>query len=329
MRVRVSVPEEHVHPNVVDALLEGVTRLDEHMIRSGQSPTSHEAIAAGAIWRPEHYSEEHFDHGNTIATRGWGDCDDWAPLHAATLRASGEDVGAVARVVPSGPSTYHAIVQRSDGSIDDPSIAAGMKPTRTGHVGGADGESIEIIACDPHDPSHVYQGSLAPTVGPLSLHCGPTFAVRNAGVQGLYEGRCDVPLDGSPLVHVKSYTRRAPKHHRHHRGRHHTHGAVPYAASITTHAPTPVHALANAIAGAVMLGDAAELHSTDDRAKLLALQGLICGMHPHDAAHALCMHGCSPEQADHAVRSVVGMAQRCGARRTSVVGEAHAFHVRV
>src|SRR5579863_5096688 len=134
MRIRIAVPEAFADPNVIDAALEAVTRLDESMIRHGQSPTSHQLITSGAVWRPENMGDEHFDHGGTIATRGWGDCDDWAPLHAATLRASGEDPGAIARVVPSGPSTYDAIVQRTDGSIEDPSIAAGMKPARVGGI---------------------------------------------------------------------------------------------------------------------------------------------------------------------------------------------------
>src|SRR5260370_17349938 len=135
MRVRVAVAEEHVTADVIDPVLEAVTRLNEHMITSGQTPTSHELIRSGAIWRPEPMGDEHFDHGATIAARGWGDCDDWAPLHAATLRTSGEDPGATARVIPSGPNTFHAIVQRTDGSIDDPSEAAAMHPMPKAVIG--------------------------------------------------------------------------------------------------------------------------------------------------------------------------------------------------
>lgn len=126
MRVNVAIPEAHVSKPVLDAALEAVTRLNEQMIRSGDSPTSKQLISAGAIWKPEPPGQEHFDHGGLIAKRGDGDCDDWAPLHAATLRVTGEDRGARAVVRKSGPKRWHATVIRSDGREDDPSIAAGM-----------------------------------------------------------------------------------------------------------------------------------------------------------------------------------------------------------
>jgi len=287
--MRIAVPEAFVAPPVIDAALESVTRLNEHMIRAGQIPTSAELIARGAVWRPEPPGDEHFDHGGTIAQRGWGDCDDWAPLHAATLRATGEDPQAFARVVPSGPNTYHAIVQRGDGQIDDPSIAAGMKAQR---VGGIDDETIRVWACDPHD-GRVYQGQLAPTVGPLSVHCGPSWGVRRAHVVGfgdLFEGRVDLPLNGSPLIGVRQRLRH--RAHARHRHGHAVHGVtsvvgtVPYAFSVTARHPSPYHALGHALCGAICLGDAAELSTSLDRYKLLAVQTAMTGATPgqvHDA----------------------------------------------
>lgn len=137
MRINVAVPEAHVSKPVLDAALEAVTRLDEKMIRSGESPTSHQLIAAGARWQPEPPGQEHFDHGRIISGRGHGDCDDWAPLHAATLRVTGKDPGAQAVVRRSGPKRWHAIVKRSDGSYDDPSLAAGMPGRKGPGVNGA------------------------------------------------------------------------------------------------------------------------------------------------------------------------------------------------
>ncbi|HEY0465278.1 MAG TPA: hypothetical protein VGC79_13775, partial [Polyangiaceae bacterium] len=126
MRIQIAVPETHVTKPVLDGALEAVTRLNEQLIKKGDSPTSDQLIAAGAKWEPEPPGDEHFDHGALIAARKKGDCDDWAPLHAATLRVTGEDPGARAIVKKSGPKRWHAIVQRSDGSIDDPSSDAGM-----------------------------------------------------------------------------------------------------------------------------------------------------------------------------------------------------------
>lgn len=126
MRIQIAVPESHVTKPVLDGALEAVTRLNEQMIKSGDTPTSDELVAAGARWKPEPPGQEHFDHGALIAHRKHGDCDDWAPLHAATLRVTGEDPGARAIVRKSGEKRWHAIVQRSDGTIDDPSTGAGM-----------------------------------------------------------------------------------------------------------------------------------------------------------------------------------------------------------
>jgi len=280
MRIQVAVPEEHVDPHVIDAALEAVTRLDESLIRAGQSPTSHELVAKGAIWRPEHMGDEHFDHGATIASRGWGDCDDWAPLHAATLRTSGADPGAIARVVPSGPSTFHAMVQTSDGRLlqgsEDISVMAGMKPLSHSVVGSGEGAAIEVHACDPHD-GRIYAGSLLPTVGPLNLHCGPQFTVRGCRVHGraLFEGRCDLPISGSPLVGAR------------HRHRRRVRGAMPYAFSSTSLGYSPQAALSAAIVGAVLCGDAAELSTSADRYKLVAMQSKLAGMSPTEIHAAL------------------------------------------
>lgn len=126
MRLNIAIPEAHVTAPVLDGALEAVTRLNESLIKAGVSPTSYELIKKGAIWKPEPPGQEHFDHGAEIERRGWGDCDDWGPLHAATLRVLGIDPGAKSVVRKSGPKRWHATTIRSDGTEDDPSLAAGM-----------------------------------------------------------------------------------------------------------------------------------------------------------------------------------------------------------
>lgn len=126
MRINLAIPERHVKAPVLNGALEAVTRLNESLLKSGDSPTDLQLIEAGARWRPEPPGDEHFDHGGVIAARGHGDCDDWAPLRAARLRVTGEDPGARAVVRKSGPSRWHATVIRSDGTEDDPSLDAGM-----------------------------------------------------------------------------------------------------------------------------------------------------------------------------------------------------------
>ena len=135
MRIQIAVPEDSVTKPVLDGALEAVTRLNEQLLRDGKTPTDEQLIAQGARWKPEPPGQEHFDHGAAIASRGWGDCDDWAPLRAARLRVTGEDPGAIAEVRKTGLKRWHATVTRSDGSEDDPSLDAGM-PGPGRRVGG-------------------------------------------------------------------------------------------------------------------------------------------------------------------------------------------------
>lgn len=299
MRIRVTIPDEHLNEDVVEPILEAVTRVDEHMIRSGQSPTSHDLISAGARWQPEPPGDEYFDHGGTIASRGHGDCDDWAPLHTATLRLTGEDPGARTILVPSGPNTWHATTERSDGRLDDPSVAAGMPaPKKT--VNGAD-TSMQVWVCDPHD-GRIYTGSLLPTTGPLSLHCGPQLAVRRLDVEGvghIYQARCDMPLGGSPLVMVRGCLGKKKG----------VLGGLPYAFSVTATNEHPMHALSEAIEGAVMCGDAAELVPNLDRYQLLATQMGLAGHAPGEVREAI----------SDMIAHDVGMAEQ----HTGVPGHAH------
>jgi uncharacterized membrane protein YjjB (DUF3815 family) len=138
VRLNIAIPEAHVSAPVLNGALEAVTRLNESLIKAGASPTSYQLLEQGAKWQPEPPGDEHFDHGAEIERRGWGDCDDWGPLHAATLRVTGEDPGARSVVRKSGPKRWHATTIRSDGTEDDPSLMAGMPgPARVIGIRGA------------------------------------------------------------------------------------------------------------------------------------------------------------------------------------------------
>jgi hypothetical protein len=135
MRIRLGVSEglnRDETAAVLDSALEAVTRSNVPQLLRGMIPSFDKALRAGKVrWRPEPPGDEHFDDPKTVLKRGWGDCDDLAPWHAASLRASGVDPEATAVVRPSGPNRWHAVVERHDGRIEDPSKAAGM-----GSVGG-------------------------------------------------------------------------------------------------------------------------------------------------------------------------------------------------
>jgi hypothetical protein len=130
MRIRLAVPDELDDQDrraALDAALESVTRTVTGLVRAGAAPPAAGEIKSGRVrWHPEPAGDEHFDLPDTIMKRGHGDCDDLAPWHAGSLRAAGIDPRARAFVKKSGPKRWHALVQRGDGSIEDPSLHAGM-----------------------------------------------------------------------------------------------------------------------------------------------------------------------------------------------------------
>lgn len=174
MRVNVAIPEAHVDAPVLDAALESVTRLNESMLERNEIPSFERGLKYGIRWKPEPPGAEHFDHAKTVLARKWGDCDDLAPWHAASLRHSGEDPGARAVVKKSGPKTWHAVVQRTDGSIDDPSRRAGMGQHR-----GVVGAVLPIMF-----------GSGSYGVNGAYI-VRPKLALRP--VRGAYQARADLP----------------------------------------------------------------------------------------------------------------------------------------
>lgn len=178
MEIQVAVPETHVSAPVLDAALEAVTRLNESLIASGQAPPFGENVLDRVRWRPEPPGNEHFDHALKVLARGWGDCDDLAPWRAGSLRATGEDPGATAVVRKSGPSRWHAVVLRSDGSIDDPSRAAGM---------GA------VHGIPPAATSPMYRATGTSVAGVYEVR--PALAVRPTSLG--WQARADLPWAGT------------------------------------------------------------------------------------------------------------------------------------
>jgi hypothetical protein len=177
MRINVAVPEANVTAPVLNAALESVTRLNEEMLEKGTVPTFAEAVKGGGIkWKPEPPGEECFDHALKVLRRGWGDCDDLAPWHAASLRATGKDPGAQAIAKRSGPKRWHAVVRRSDGSIDDPSKTAGM---------GQPSSVVGAVLPMMYGQQQVVGGSVGAYI------VKPEIAIRP--VRGAYQARADLP----------------------------------------------------------------------------------------------------------------------------------------
>jgi hypothetical protein len=184
VRLQLAIPEAHVSADVLDSALEASTRLNSAMVAKREVPTFSTAVKAGRVkWAPEPPGAERFDHARTVLGRGWGDCDDLAPWQAASLRVTGVDPGATANVVKSGPNRWHAIVKRSDGTIEDPSRQAGM---------GSRVSGVAPAVCPlMFNRAQAVVGAYGGPPG----RARPAFAVRTT--PGGYEGRCDLPWDAS------------------------------------------------------------------------------------------------------------------------------------
>lgn len=181
MRIRIAVPDRHVTPEVLNAALEATTLANQAMLANGEAEPISELINRGHVkWKPEPFTDgEHFDLSDTVHRRGWGDCDDLSSALSAELRESGRDPGARAIVQRSGPKLWHAVTQLSDGSILDPSEAAGMK--KKASVNGY--ASV---------PSSLHGTSVMSTVGD-----GNVLGIKPH--RGGWASRCDLPVDGAPL----------------------------------------------------------------------------------------------------------------------------------
>ena len=186
MRINVAVPEPNVSAPILNAALEGVTRLDHELIKEGTVPPFR-AMVDRVRWQPEPPGDEHFDHAGVVARRGWGDCDDLAPWHAASLRATGEDRGAHAVVRRSGPKRWHCVVRRSDGRIDDPSVEAGMPAP--GRRVGIRGATQPPMASRLHDVSGAYIALPQLSLRPLPDRQGQPEA---------WQARTDLPWHWKP-----------------------------------------------------------------------------------------------------------------------------------
>lgn len=187
MRIRLAVPEtdldDHERKDALDAALEAVTRATTPLVARKKVPLAAAAIRAGLVkWKPEPPGDEHFDLPTTVLARKWGDCDDLAPWHAASLRAAGTDSGARAIVKKSGPNRWHAVVQRSDGSIDDPSRAAGMGSGKSSVVGG-----VQLVGAAPPVHAPIHDARL----------CCAIYPFRKNGRHG-WIARVDIPDGGFP-----------------------------------------------------------------------------------------------------------------------------------
>lgn len=134
IHVRVNVPPI---PEALEALAEGLVLLDvfymEHALDRGiELPALYES---GIVYRREPKGREWWEAATDIlglVDDRSGDCEDLAAYRAAELRVFDDEI-AMVRVVRTSRGTFHAVVEREDGEIEDPSrILVELERERTG-----------------------------------------------------------------------------------------------------------------------------------------------------------------------------------------------------
>lgn len=123
LHVRVNVP---ARIPALEALAEGLVRLDEWYLETAldhgiELPALYES---GIVYRREPPGREWWETANdlhSIASLRSGDCEDLAAFRAAELRVFEGDEDARVKVIRTKRGTFHAIVERGDGSEEDPS----------------------------------------------------------------------------------------------------------------------------------------------------------------------------------------------------------------
>lgn len=122
MRIQLSIP-----PSVatLTALLEGLVRVNQWLLVN-YFIDAPELYSSGVRYRKEGFRRDDWLTAPEVAMLGYGDCEDLAAWRAAELRNAGElDARAIA--ITGGAHMFHAVVERADGSIEDPSRKLGMK----------------------------------------------------------------------------------------------------------------------------------------------------------------------------------------------------------
>ncbi len=128
-----------------DAALEGLTRVNVGLMQRGD-PAIPALYESGVRYRDE--PRDVWRHAADVAAEHWGDCEDLSAYRAAELRVSGEDPDAHVTTYQSGPSRYHAVVARGDGTLEDPSRVLGMgAPKMRRH------QSFNVMGEDPTTPT--------------------------------------------------------------------------------------------------------------------------------------------------------------------------------
>lgn len=120
---RFNVPPD---PEAIEAVAEGLVRLNEWYFHRAADVGVRVPILyrSDIVYRREAPGEEFWQSAADVlgvAADRAGDCEDLAAWRAAELRVFQGDEDARVKIVRTRRGTFHAIVERGDGVIEDPS----------------------------------------------------------------------------------------------------------------------------------------------------------------------------------------------------------------
>ena len=119
LHVTIQVPAS---AELLEALAEGLVQLNQAQFElaelAGVEPPP--LYESGVVYRRERGTENWQSAAETLQL-GYGDCEDLASWRAAELRSFDGERGARVKVIRTNHGTFHALVEREDGSTEDPS----------------------------------------------------------------------------------------------------------------------------------------------------------------------------------------------------------------
>jgi hypothetical protein len=124
MRVIARVPLRGAE-DVLGALAAHVAACVRDIARAARDGRPLPPIYASGVRYDRRDPNERWQLPTETMARRRGDCEDLACWRAAELRLKGEPARVVVR--RTGPRVLHAVVQRGDGSVEDPSKRLGMR----------------------------------------------------------------------------------------------------------------------------------------------------------------------------------------------------------
>lgn len=137
LHVRVEVPP---FPEAIEALCEGLVLLNCVLFESAaeQGVLMPSLYDTHVKYRRERPGREFWETARDVlgvANDGEGDCEDLANYMSAWYRVFGDDEDARTVILRTSRGTFHAVVQRGDGSLEDPSrILVNMERERKAHA---------------------------------------------------------------------------------------------------------------------------------------------------------------------------------------------------